>query len=72
MKSSDPKRTAAVVQANYRRRKRVADAGGRTLNILITPEATQALNALTDSHGETITACIERLLIEAAHKENLS
>lgn len=65
------KSSPSAVQRNSKRRRFFKEAGGRNINLLIGPEATRALAALMATHGVTMTACIERLLIDAAKKENL-
>ena len=67
-----PQRTAAIVNANYNRRQRVTASGGRRIEILMNSNAVRALDRLRARRSETITACIERLLIDAAKKEHLS
>lgn len=72
MTNTQTEQSSLAVQRNRARRIRIKAAGGRQINLLIAPAAAQALDALTAAHGETMTACIERLLAEAVHKEQLS
>jgi hypothetical protein len=44
----------------------VKAAGGSALNLILSPEATLALDRLQAKRGETKTAIIERLLMRAA------
>lgn len=47
-------------------RARVENAGGRRLEVMLNPEAAQALELLLSGHNGTLRECIEDLLIRAA------
>lgn len=51
-----------------RARKRLAAEGGRRLDLRLSPEANAAAERLAASTGESLTALINRLLIEASRK----
>lgn len=59
--TTDTARTSLARQA-------VLSAGGRTVNLLLSPEVNQAMGRVIASTGESMTALIGRLLIEEAHK----
>ncbi|QVN18962.1 hypothetical protein [Burkholderia pyrrocinia] len=44
------------------------DAGGRRLEVLLNPDATQALDELLAHHEGTLRSCIEDVLIRAAKR----
>lgn len=54
---TDSERTSLARQA-------VLSAGGRTVNLLLTPEVNQAMTRVIASTGESMTALIGRLLVE--------
>lgn len=49
-------------------RARLMDAGGRRLEVLLNPDATQALDELLAHHEGTLRSCIEDVLIRAAKR----
>lgn len=54
---TDTARTSLARQA-------VLSAGGRTVNLLLSPEVNQAMGRVIASTGESITGLIGRLLVE--------
>lgn len=48
------------------RRTRVLNEGGRRLELLLEADAAQALDDLRQANGETATAVVSRLLLQAA------
>ena len=54
---TDSERTSLARQA-------VLSAGGRAVNLLLSPEVNQALGRVIASTGESMTALIGRLLVE--------
>lgn len=54
-----------AVERNRRLRERLLKDGGRQLNLLLDAAGSQALDALRADTGETVRACITRLLLEA-------
>lgn len=59
--TTDTARTSLARQA-------VLSAGGRTVNLLLSPEVNLAMGRVIASTGESMTALIGRLLVEEAHK----
>lgn len=60
-----PQSTAARVAAHDAR---LTDAGGALLRVRLTPEANRALEQIAAASGESRTAAVNRLLIEAVTK----
>lgn len=55
--TTDTARTSLARQA-------VLSAGGRTVNLLLSPEVNQAMGRVIASTGESMTGLISRLLVE--------
>ncbi|MEX0746185.1 MAG: hypothetical protein WD118_11335 [Phycisphaeraceae bacterium] len=51
-----------------RARKRLAEQGGRRMDLRLSPDANAAAAQLAAVNGESVTAVINRLLIDAARK----
>lgn len=64
--AASPARGAQVAAAVSRYEQRLTEAGGRKLSgIRLTPDAAAALTKLEQSSGQSATAIINRLLIQA-------
>lgn len=50
------------------RRDRILSEGGRRVELLLLPEAAEALTDLEAAKGETVTAIVSRLLLRAAKR----
>ncbi len=58
-----PQRRELKKRIARERQRRIVEAGGRRLYLLLQPAATHALAALMERDGETATDVISRLLI---------
>lgn len=64
-----PSRTVEARRRHAKeRRTRVLKEGGRRLELLLEADAAQALDELLQARGETATAVISRLVLQAARR----
>lgn len=69
MSTTAPSRAQVARRKNAReRRTRVLAEGGRRIEVLLLPDAAQALERLERAREETATAIISALLLQAARK----
>jgi len=65
MTTDKPKSSARRVQ---RHEEKLVAQGGRRMNLKLTPEANEALERLSAASGDSGTAVINRLIVEAARR----